>query len=97
VEEISPECYLPDSAALKLLSSTVSVENLKGLLSMLARASEIEYQDQFHVVHYILYHYIRRDLVGESLQSFVLDIFNSRETSPELLARVHDMYHKLNM
>jgi predicted component of type VI protein secretion system len=81
----------------KLLVLTMNKENLKSILWSLVGINEEEYREKFHIVHYLMFTYINRELLRESMQSFVLDIFNSPVSSREWLVRAHDIYHNLLM
>ena len=79
-----------------MLVSVLNIDNLNKLLWSLVDLGEDEYREQFHKVHYLMFMHINRDLVRESLQSFVLDIFNS-PGNRDYLGRAHDIYHNLLM
>jgi len=92
IEELLPEV----EESLKLLVSVVNIDNLKSLLWSLVYLGENEYRQKLHKVQYLMCMHINRDLVRESLQCFVLDIFNSPENR-DYVCRAHDIYHNLMM
>lgn len=79
------------------IASTVYIENVKSMLWSLVGVPEREYGERLHTVHYVMFTYINRQLVRDSLQTFVLDIFNSPDTTQSVLSRAHDIYHGLLM
>ena len=95
VEEIIS--YGPNAEkALKLLVTTVKMENLHSLLWSLLVLDDEEYEEKFDIVYYLMYMYVNRDLLRESLDSFVIDVFHN-PVGRKWLGRSYDIYHKLLM
>jgi len=92
-----PVTMLTEEALKLLVSMTITdhTNMVDAMLWVMVRDTEDEYRRKLQLVHYILFTYVRGDLVREGLDRFVMDLFNNPETSASMLSRAHDMYHNL--